>query len=378
LRVADLAARTAGICGGCGKPLPAKAPVWRGNLGLGFNDQGAWKECISVWRAIGDLPRLADTLMFLGSIYRPDARAVPVLLSESIALARRVGDPHRLALALGFLGWQLLQSGGPDEARPPLAEALPLARMPGDPWELIWVLYVSGLLSVREGDEETARDRFAEALDLAREARDNMMSSLALAANGRAALHKHDLDQATTQFREGLRLAADAGFAIGVAYNLEGIALVRSGGTEPERAARLLGAAETAYALVDVPGLVLYSELVDRAVHLLRGRPGPGVFAAVHAEGRSLKTADAITEALSLASEENEVGARRHASAAGLTPRELEVLRLLATGRSNPEIAAALVISVKTVERHLANMYVKMRARSRVDAVNYAITRGIR
>jgi hypothetical protein len=39
LRVADLAAHTACICGGCGEPLAAKAPVWRGNLGLGFNDQ---------------------------------------------------------------------------------------------------------------------------------------------------------------------------------------------------------------------------------------------------------------------------------------------------------------------------------------------------
>src|SRR5579859_7403163 len=91
----------------------------------------AWKESISTWRALGDLPRLADTLMYLASIYRPDARAVSALLGESIALARQVGEPRRLALALGFLGWQVLQSGGPDAARPLLEEALPLARMPG-------------------------------------------------------------------------------------------------------------------------------------------------------------------------------------------------------------------------------------------------------
>jgi hypothetical protein len=79
---------------------------------------GAWKECISIWRALGDLRRLADTLMYLASRYRPDARAVSVLLEESIALARQVGDTRRLALALGFLGWQVLQSVGPDVARP--------------------------------------------------------------------------------------------------------------------------------------------------------------------------------------------------------------------------------------------------------------------
>jgi predicted ATPase/DNA-binding CsgD family transcriptional regulator/transcriptional regulator with XRE-family HTH domain len=338
---------------------------------------GAWKESIDIWRALGDLPRLADTLMFLASIYRPNARAVPALLDESIALARQVGAPRRLALALGFLGWQVLQLVGPDAARPLLEEALPLARMPGDPWELIWVLYVSGLLSVRQVDQETARDRFGEALELAREARDNMMAALALAASGRAALKKRDIDEATTQFCEGLRLAADAGFAIGLAYNLEGIAIVCSECNQPDRAARLLGAAEATYALLDVPGLVPYRSLVDGAVVALRGRLGRDVFAATHAEGRSLKAEDAIAQALSVEFEERGVGSRRSASADGLTAREIEVLCLLAAGHSNPEIAAALVISVKTVERHLANVYVKIGARSRVDAANYAVTRGL-
>jgi predicted ATPase/DNA-binding CsgD family transcriptional regulator len=344
---------------------------------------GAWKESIGIWRALGDLPRLADTLMFLASIYRPDARAVPVLLDESIALARQVGDPRRLALALGFLGWQVLQSVGPDAARPLLAEALPLARTPGDPWELIWVLYVSGLLAVQEGAEDTARHRFGEALELAREARDHMMAALALAANGRAALHRHDLAGATTQFCEGLRLAAEAGFAIGLAYNLEGIALVCTDRDQLERAARLLGAAEAAYALVEVPGLVPYSALVDRANSVLRVRLGQDDFAAAQAEGRSLRREDAIEEALRVAADElpssqQSTTAAMVQAADRLTHREIDVLQLLAAGHSNAEIAAALVISVKTVERHLANVYAKIGARSRIDAATYAVTHGLR
>jgi predicted ATPase/DNA-binding CsgD family transcriptional regulator/transcriptional regulator with XRE-family HTH domain len=342
----------------------------------------AWKESISIWRAVGDQPRLADTLMFLASIYRPDARAVPVLLDESIALARQVGDPRRLALALGFLGWQVLQSIGPDAARPLLAEALPLARTPGDPWELIWVLYVSGLLAVREGDEETAHHRFGEALELAREARDHMMAALALAANGRAALHRHDIARATTQFYEGLRLAAEAGFEIGVAYNLEGIALVCSDRDQLDRAARFLGAAEAAYALVEVPGLVPYSALVDRANSVLRVRLGQDGFAAAQGKGRSLRREDAIDEAMRAAADDmptsqQSANAGMVRAADRLTHREIEVLQLLAAGHSNPEIAAALVISVKTVERHLANVYAKIGAASRIDAATYAVTRGL-
>jgi DNA-binding CsgD family transcriptional regulator len=56
----------------------------------------------------------------------------------------------------------------------------------------------------------------------------------------------------------------------------------------------------------------------------------------------------------------------------GLTSRETEVLRLIAAGRTNAEIAAELVLSVRTVERHVANIYAKIGARRRAEAVAYA------
>ena len=61
----------------------------------------------------------------------------------------------------------------------------------------------------------------------------------------------------------------------------------------------------------------------------------------------------------------------------GLTRREAEVLRLLAGGRTNKEIAADLVISVHTVERHLATIYRKIGARNRADATAFAHTSGL-
>ena len=59
------------------------------------------------------------------------------------------------------------------------------------------------------------------------------------------------------------------------------------------------------------------------------------------------------------------------------TARELEVLRLLAQGETNAQIAAALGISVHTVERHVVNLYRKIDARGRADATAYAVRRGI-
>jgi DNA-binding CsgD family transcriptional regulator len=61
----------------------------------------------------------------------------------------------------------------------------------------------------------------------------------------------------------------------------------------------------------------------------------------------------------------------------GLTPREIGVLRLVAAARTNKEIAEELFISVATVERHVANIYRKIGARSRVEATSYALREGL-
>jgi DNA-binding NarL/FixJ family response regulator len=62
---------------------------------------------------------------------------------------------------------------------------------------------------------------------------------------------------------------------------------------------------------------------------------------------------------------------------AGLSPRELEVVRLVAAGRSNQAIAAELVLSEKTVARHLSNIFGKLGVTSRTAAAAYAYEHGL-
>ena len=80
---------------------------------------------------------------------------------------------------------------------------------------------------------------------------------------------------------------------------------------------------------------------------------------------RNRERAEAIFERL---------GARRARSELpdGLSPREYEVLTLVADGRSNREIGAALFISDRTVARHLTNIYNKIGVTSRTQAARYA------
>jgi len=61
----------------------------------------------------------------------------------------------------------------------------------------------------------------------------------------------------------------------------------------------------------------------------------------------------------------------------GLTPREVEVLRCIAQGYSNAQIAERLTISIKTVESHRARIVEKLDRRSRVELVRYALERGL-
>jgi DNA-binding NarL/FixJ family response regulator len=109
--------------------------------------------------------------------------------------------------------------------------------------------------------------------------------------------------------------------------------------------------------------------------YLLKGAPRSEVFNAVrvvHAGGSLLQpiVASRLLQRVSGAPEER-------AGADNLTPRELEVLALLAQGRQNKEIAAELVISERTVKFHVSAILAKLGAGNRTEAVTIAAQRGV-
>jgi DNA-binding CsgD family transcriptional regulator len=91
-----------------------------------------------------------------------------------------------------------------------------------------------------------------------------------------------------------------------------------------------------------------------------------------------LQARPALARAAALEATLTETATTKPASRpAGLTAREAEVLRLVAQGRTNREIAEELFLSVATVERHITNIYGKIDARGRADATAYAFTHGL-
>jgi DNA-binding NarL/FixJ family response regulator len=114
----------------------------------------------------------------------------------------------------------------------------------------------------------------------------------------------------------------------------------------------------------------------DRILAATRVRLGEEAFAAAWAAGRALTLEGAVAEAAEVAS----AGLRMLPSTppserttGSLTQREVEVLRLLAAGKSNPEIGAALFISPRTAQTHVTNILAKLGVASRAEAAAVAM-----
>jgi DNA-binding NarL/FixJ family response regulator len=130
---------------------------------------------------------------------------------------------------------------------------------------------------------------------------------------------------------------------------------------------RLFAAAQRLSDTIGVPGSRAASAALERA----RSRISPTACDAAWSHGRALSTHDAIE----LAS--NDPRASSSPTVPTLTTRELKVLQLVATGRTNAEIAGELVLSVRTVENHVSHVYRKLRLRNRAQATRFAATHGL-
>ncbi len=127
-------------------------------------------------------------------------------------------------------------------------------------------------------------------------------------------------------------------------------------------AARLLAAAE------------VYQAMLEPRPHRAAQAPD-GAAAELRAEVRAGRLDSDAVEAVLVAAGHR--AAARRDRPAGLTAREVEVLRLVARGRSSKEIAAALVISPKTARNHIEHIYAKTGVTNRVAASTYATKHGL-
>lgn len=182
------------------------------------------------------------------------------------------------------------------------------------------------------------------------------------------ALAAGDLEAAADASHELDRLAdsgASDAVAAAAAQSRGAVELARGA---PADALRALRSAERGWHLLEAPyELARTRWLVGLACREMGDEDAAGF--ELEAAHQSLEELGAAPDLVRL---EALMAARAPAAAAGLTERELEVLRHLAAGETNKAIAAQLVVSERTVDRHVSNIFAKLRVSSRAAATAYA------
>jgi predicted ATPase/DNA-binding CsgD family transcriptional regulator len=343
----------------------------------------AWNYCrdaLAIARAIGDEHLVADLLQeqawLLASQGQVDAAML--LAEQGLALARGLGEPHLTGRLLTTRAHAANVAGDHAGAARDTAESVRLFRQADDRLQAGQALGNLGYYELTASDLDAARIHLAEALDIARtlNARDGIVYTTFNL--GLADYLAGSPDAAEALFAESLALARRMGMKRQAAYALIGLALAARG-TGPDWPARLHGAADQAFADLGEAVEPLEGRLADLDRQRLRAEMGDEAFEAEYAVGGSLDSTHVLAALARRAGASG--GARTAASSPGagamLTPRELDVLTLVAQGLSNPDIARRLVLSQHTVHRHLANILRKLDLSSRAAAAAWAVRSGL-
>jgi predicted ATPase/DNA-binding CsgD family transcriptional regulator len=304
-----------------------------------------------------------------------DLSRTAVLGEEALALARAHGYAPGAALALVVLGVAAEWGEDLERAAVRFEEALALMRELGDGFWIGLILENLASVNLWRGDVDGAETIVEEALAVWRDVDNEWGLSWAIGAAGAIALARHDRDRAARLYAESLSRFQDIGEVRGVTGALAGMAGVALAAGQPARAGSWLGAAAAGCEALGFAYLGWHGQYL-RVLAATRAGLGEAAFAQAAEAGRAWPLAEVVADALAFAAEPCPA-VPPEASDHGLTPRELEILRLVAAGHSNREIAAALYISIPTVKRHLTNVFGKLDLPSRSVATAYAHTHGL-
>lgn len=350
--------------------------------------------------------------------------------AESLELARDAGDDAPVPTALRVISQAAGRAGRTDEAAAYIEQAAEAAEATGNDWEagliqaaraaialrqnklksaqrayeaaleiladnnrwgVAQVSYGMGALARARGDAEAAVRYYTEAMEIFRELDAWPEIARCQAGLGWIAVAAGDFTQARQSLAENLRLNQMCGQRLGIARGLEACAALAAASGQPGQAARLAGAAcQLRESLGHGTGI---GPRIEQVLEFARGQIGTSA-AALFAEGREMTPEDAVAFALgggqapsgpadpawtdpsraarAEAAGPGGGGLGRGRAAGPLTPRELEIARLIAKGLANKDIADELVISPATAARHVANILAKLGYTKRAQIASWA------
>jgi non-specific serine/threonine protein kinase len=308
---------------------------------------------------------------------RGDLAGTTDAASAALAIAEQVGDFELSALGYHMSGLAEADRGGWDRAEPLMMEARSRWRSVGTPTNEAMAIHALSGIVFRRGDAETSVQLAHEALAIFRATGHASGAALSHDRLGQIAREWGDHHNAVPLFQEAIRLWASIGERWLCVRALSGLALVASLYGQSDRAAMLLGFAG---ARLQESGGSIARAPFDQAIQTVRSVLGEEQFAHLRTVGETLTMAEIVAVAAAVSAPEptaEATGAADRLGEPSLTPREVEVLRLLAAGQTDREIAGALFISRRTANTHVANILGKLGVTTRRDAASQARKLGV-
>ena len=372
----------------------AKALGGIGWLAYGHADPDRMKESATEGLRLSTEARLGShhralflQVLGIASWQEGDYERATKLTEESVNLSREANELGVLANSLIELGTAFVwRVGGQERARAYYEEALAISRELGSASVLRSCVNCLGLTYLLQREPERALPFFEEAAALCREAGDKTLLHFLVNNLGWVALLGGDLDRAEALHKESIALSKELGGSMGTLVFLEGLACEAGAKGEIERAARLFGVAEAWGEATGVGSWAAMHALAEPYLVEARSRLEQNAWTAAWEEGRAMSMDEALEYALSeeepstitsSAAPTEQLSAPLSEHPAGLTPREVEVLGLVATGMTNVQVAQRLFLSPRTVQRHLNSIYHKLGVSSRVGATRFALDHGL-
>jgi DNA-binding CsgD family transcriptional regulator/tetratricopeptide (TPR) repeat protein len=341
-------------------------------------------ESLAIAKELGYKQGIAGSLNSLARMSRRDGAysLARSFSEESLTIYRELGDKPGIADALYGLGISAVELIDYSLARQSFEEGLTLARELGHKTSIANILNMLGEIARSEGDYAGAYTLYEESLSLSRELGSTGNIAIALHNLGYVAHRQEDFTNAGSFFLESLVISLEDENKNNprIAENLMGLGGIAAVGN-PMRAARLIGAARRGFEAINYS--LWSSDLAeyDRYQAMAHVQLDDAAWEAAWAEGQAMTMEQAIKLAL-------ELRVTPQPEAAGeelpdesypneLTRREVELLRLLATGLSNKEMTRQLSLSIHTVESHLHSIFAKIEVTSRGAATRFAMEHGI-
>jgi non-specific serine/threonine protein kinase len=304
-------------------------------------------DALRLWTAANDRDGMAQALFDISWLHfdQVEIELANQCAQESLALAESIGETRLIASALVRGAQADIEFGRLHVAIPALERSLAIWRELGDMDNLATALAGLAIAYQRSGESERAKPLLAESVRL--------QARLGNYGNRIATLV--GLLQQAASTSEQLEMARDTARMVGV-----------------------LTAWEETTSGIRSPWWM--SDVGQEIVAKTTERLGREAFAQAVAEGKGLTVADLLLLAERITAPAPDVGsspplppASVAAPHADLTPRELEVLRLVAAGLTNAQVAQSLVITPRTVNAHLTAIYSKLGVSGRSGAIRYAI-----